>query len=407
MNEIRVSVWNVLRLVLVTGMVVLSALACDTGSGGGGGNSKKSSAANMTALEVTIGGTDYPANIDGATATVVLSEGAGVPDSVTVKAVTLSAKATGLKNGDTITLDGGRATVTITAEDGATTTDYTLVVTHRIVLNSVLKTDAANHRRYTYVLFTVASGAQTDLGRYKLALTEASEDTPTAEAMTAGAGVSRGIGATEKRVLLAYTLTSNIGGVVETGSSYLNKVVKHDEVVDGTHLDVDGFLLSPGTEYAVYGLKSGGSTVVKLGQLSTDAFDAAETLTIDDTVLDPSLTGEYPIHADDTVAVFPISMVVHVGLHTHELAYSESLFVSHTFNGGALVGVTVSQNTAVLVHSSFVDGDQPLVGIGGGTKITNWMVIVPTSSVTSESSVSFRNPVSPGHPYYTMTFTTD
>ena len=35
MNEIRVSVWNVLRLVLVTGMVVLSALACDTGSGGG------------------------------------------------------------------------------------------------------------------------------------------------------------------------------------------------------------------------------------------------------------------------------------------------------------------------------------------------------------------------------------
>ena len=35
MNEIRVSVWNVLRLVLVTGMVVLSALACGTGSGGG------------------------------------------------------------------------------------------------------------------------------------------------------------------------------------------------------------------------------------------------------------------------------------------------------------------------------------------------------------------------------------
>ena len=38
MNEIRVSVWNVLRLVLVTGMVVMTALACDTGSGGGGGN---------------------------------------------------------------------------------------------------------------------------------------------------------------------------------------------------------------------------------------------------------------------------------------------------------------------------------------------------------------------------------
>ena len=49
MNEIRVSVWNVLRLVLVTGMVVLSALACDTGSGGGSnGDTSKVDLANYS-----------------------------------------------------------------------------------------------------------------------------------------------------------------------------------------------------------------------------------------------------------------------------------------------------------------------------------------------------------------------
>ncbi len=112
------------RLFLV-GMALGLVLA---GCGGGSEEPVKSDKTAITALTLTIG-TDYEINFGtDKTAKVRLPEGTTMPTSAIVKSVTLSAGASGLDKDQVLPITEGSVTVTITAEDGTTTQDYTVTV---------------------------------------------------------------------------------------------------------------------------------------------------------------------------------------------------------------------------------------------------------------------------------------
>ncbi len=112
------------RLILV-GMALSLVLA-----GCGDTDAPKSTETAITALVLTIGTVDETITFgaDG-TASVELPVDASIPSTATVKSVTLSAGASGLDKDQKLTLTDGSVTVTITAEDGTTTKDYTVTVT--------------------------------------------------------------------------------------------------------------------------------------------------------------------------------------------------------------------------------------------------------------------------------------
>ena len=113
------------RLFLI-GMALSLVLA-----GCGDPGTPKSTEAAITALTLTIGGVGYPITFTGGTDNVELPVGASIPDTVTVKSVTLSAGASGLKSGGTVKVDttNAVANITITAENGTTTKKYTVTFT--------------------------------------------------------------------------------------------------------------------------------------------------------------------------------------------------------------------------------------------------------------------------------------
>ena len=291
MNEIRVSIWNVLRPVLVTGMVVLSALACDTGSGGG--NSKKSSEAKMTALTVTVGDADYTAHISGDTATVTLPGGTAIPGSVTVKSVTLSAKATGLAANDRLTLTDGRATVTITAEDGATVA-YTIVIQALTVTAVEVSKRAATDVRDSYGLFSIT--ANEDVADYYLAVKETGEPTPTTQEMT-DHGLKRDLSSTAITVLIAQRMDApmitfakayfddptqkNLGDGMtghfqsDEQASFFDGDDSNSPYVEAPNPWIEGSVLQPETGYTLYGMGDG--AVQALLAFTTDASPASWT----------------------------------------------------------------------------------------------------------------------------------
>ena len=230
--------------------------------GGGGGNSKKSSEAKMTALTVTVGDVDYTAHISGDTATVTLPSGTAIPGSVTVKSVTLSAKATGVKSGDTITLTDGQGGITITAEDG-TTGKYTLTVRQSVAAQVLPKgTDEYRAHAQGFVLSAVEEKD------YRLALKEAGAAPGASELRHSSATLVRTLGPTAIKVIMSFTMDTNFfdAGTDWTSAEYTagTKAVKNEKVTP--------VLLQPGTDYSLYAVEEdGGGDVHKLLDFTTDA----------------------------------------------------------------------------------------------------------------------------------------
>ena len=113
----------------------------------------ESSEVSITALTLDIGGTDYVIDFGaGTSAKVVLPAGTSIPDIATVTSVTLSTGASGLAQGGSVSIgNNGEASITITAEDGTTTGEYTVTV-------SIAKADL-NALTLTYAEVTTTEGA--------------------------------------------------------------------------------------------------------------------------------------------------------------------------------------------------------------------------------------------------------
>ncbi len=77
-------------------------------------------------------------------------------------------------------------------------------------------------KRYSHALFSINSIDGSDMGRHKLALKLNTDPAPTATDMKNGAGVYRIINGTQKRVFLAYPLSSSIGSMLATDRKYVS-----------------------------------------------------------------------------------------------------------------------------------------------------------------------------------------
>ena len=290
-------------------------------------------------------------------------------------------------------------TVTARGTDGYAGTvsaDITITVgtlSTNIEISTVSKANPTEDKRYHYVAFTIQADGTTSMGRHKFALSLKTNPVPTVQEMNDGDGVYRIVNPTEKKVLLSYTLGSEISNLM-ADADYLGKMVQHGEPIGGTAADVDGYLLIPGTEYSLYALKDEGSSVEKLHDFTTDTFDTASTFTGEGKHLDTAVFGgEYMIDLDDPVFVFPISFIPlsDGGFYTYMLKKetSNQAFFVFSFNNGKFVegSPIVTSDSVVLVPSQSVTGGKPQVPMGGNKDIAMWYLPFPMNLV--ETGVIF------------------
>ena len=276
----------------------------------------------VTSLSVEFGGSDYPAVIEGTTATLALP--GIVPSAIAVKGVLLTG-ATGLQadTGTTISLNDGIGEIPISA-NGITIT-YTLTVTNDFTVESIAKLAPDKDRRFHYTLFTISTGNVEFQGRYKLALKPGSSQEPGVQEMTDGTGLWRRIGETAKRILLPYHIDSGIKAFTEAN---LGQRRLHGGAVAETSdtYDINQYLLRPGTSYTLYALKEGGQRVLAVANLSTDVFDNTAEWPIEAKAFghDAALTGTYSYDAQDPVFVMPVIHRVSGYLETFNYAPSSS-----------------------------------------------------------------------------------
>ena len=84
--------------------------------------------------------------------------------------------------------------IVITAKNGTKVT-YTITV-GKIIVMEIEKLNPTNDRRYHYTAFTIQSSSNTELGRYKFGLQEASAAVPTVQELLDGDGIYRKVSAT-------------------------------------------------------------------------------------------------------------------------------------------------------------------------------------------------------------------
>ena len=200
-------------------------------------------------------------------------------------------------------------TVTATGTEnptGSVTAAITIAVglSKNIVVTETAKMNPEKDRRYHYVVFSVKADGTTSMGRHKFALQPNTETAPTVQEMNDGAGVYRIVNHIEKKAILSYSLSSGIRSVA-TNTSYLGSAIKNGDTVDGQVVDVDSYLLTPGTSYTLYALKDGGSSVETVHSFTTDVFvQDAISLTSGD-INDPAMGGEYSYDMSDGILVLP------------------------------------------------------------------------------------------------------
>ncbi len=291
-------------------------------------------------------------------------------------------------------------TVTATGTDGyagAVSADITITVgtlSTNIEISTVAKANPAEDKRYHYVAFTLQADGTSSMGRHKFALNFKTDPAPTIQEMNDGNGVYRIVNHIEKKVLLSYTLGSGISDLM-TNTNYLGNMVQHGDQIGGTAADVDGYLLSPGTEYTLYALKDGGSRVEKLHDFTTDTFDTASTFTGEDAFLDTAVFGgEYMIDLDDAVFVFPISFIPRsTGYQSHEVSVLNAIpFVSYSFHNAEKVDgtVTVRAEKVVLVPSQSVEGGKPQVSMGN-KNIVMWYLLASMNVIETGKILRYRD----------------
>ena len=322
---------------------MLFAVSC-----GNGNEPTKSNKTEISALTVSVNSNDYVISFDADnTAVLIIPAAETVPGKVQVSAVSLSDGATGLAMGEELSITEGKAAMTITAEDGSTQGEYTLTIMAQIV-EEMTKTQAMD-RRYHYTAFTVQSKSGANPGRFKFGLKAVTEEAPSASELTDGAGIYRKVTGIASRNILAYTLDSGIGAYVSS-SEVQNEVVLHGN----NGADVDQYLLAPGKEYALYAMKDGSGTVLKLAVFSTDAFDANSSPFEDGEISDrPLMEGQYVYDSQDAVFLMPYFFAIdELNISVHTLG--EKQLASFTPDSLALEADTTE--ISVLVPSQMTDG---------------------------------------------------
>ncbi len=265
-----------------------------------------------------------------------------------------------MAQGDILPVSNGQISITVTAEDGTTSVDYTITLSAAFQVASIPKSNDDTQRRFHYVLFNISSLDSANDGRYKLALKAQGTAAPTVQEITDGVGVWRRLKAQTKRVMLSYTIDSNIKTFTE---SNLGKTRLHGGGVegasDGSTYNIDSMFLRPGLSYTLYAFKEGGSSVLALEDFSTDVFDANATWPIpQDTFHDTVFSGEFTYSADDPVFIFPIAFL---GYNiTYDVTGSNKISVFRlAFHTGKLT-LSVGKKETFLVPSEGTDGTRYL-----------------------------------------------
>ena len=344
---------------------------------GNGNDLPENSEAEISALTVSVNGNDYDISFDADnTAVLIIPAAETVPGKVKVAAVSLSDGAAGVAMGEELTITEGEAAITITAEDGSTQEKYTLTIMAQIVeeMSQTLPMD----RRYHYVAFTVQSQSGANLGRFKLGLKAVSEEAPTTSELADGAGIYRKVTGLTSRNILAYTLDSGIGTYVSS-DEVQNEVVLHGN----SGADVDQYLLVPGEEYALYAVKDGSNTVLKLATFSTDAFDANSSPFEDGKISDAAiLEGQYAYDSQDTVFLMPYFFAIdklNISVHT----LGEKQIASFSTLDSLALGAETTE-ISVLVPSQMTDETNSYRTIGG-KKIAGFFVCISQENLVTYS----------------------
>ena len=194
-----------------------------------------------------------------------------------------------------------------------------------------------------------------------------------------------------KKVILSYTLDSGISDLM-TDADYSGKLVKHGEPIGATTADVDRYLLNPGTEYSLYALKDGDSSVEELYDFTTDTFDTASTFTGENKHLDTAISGgDYMIDSDDAVFVFPLSLIPSSGsVSSYAIAADGIINVSFLFVGGiSSNNFAIESERMILVPSQSISGGNPQVSMSNADIIT-WYLLVPMNLVEVGEKIDFK-----------------
>ncbi len=288
-------------------------------------------------------------------------------------------------------------TVTARGTDGYAGTvsaDITITVGTlgtNIEVSTVAKANPTEDKRYHYVAFTIQADGTTSMGRHKFALSLKTNPVPTVQEMNDGDGVYRIVNPTEKKVLLSYTLGSGISDLM-TNTNYSGKMVQHGDQIGGTAANIDDYLLIPGTEYTLYALKDGDSSVENLYDFTTDTFDTASTFTGENKHLDTAVFGgEYMIDPDDAVFVFPVSLIPSSGsVSSYAIAVDGIINVSFLFVGGIFGNhYSIFSERMILVPSQSIFGGNPQVSMSNADIIT-WYLLVPMNLVEAGEKIDFK-----------------
>ena len=295
----------------------------------------------------------------------------GTPTDTYVAEAVYTVTATGMENST------GSVTAAITIAVG---------LSKNIVVTETAKMDPEKDRRYHYVVFSVKADGTTSMGRHKFALQPNTETAPTVQEMNEGAGVYRIVNNIEKKAILSYSLSSGIRAVA-TNTNYLGNAVKNGDTVDGQVVDVDSYLLTPGTSYTLYALKDGGSSVETVHSFTTDVFVPDAIPLTSGYINDPAMGGEYSYNMSDEIFVLPVSVYVYADTETYSIG-KENYFARATFRSGgsAVSPPQVTSIAAILTPSHFSDSTHHYLSING-KHIFGFFVILPSSEIVYDDDI--------------------
>ena len=285
-------------------------------------------------------------------------------------------------------------TVTATGTEnstGSVTAAITIAVglSKNIVVTETAKMDPEKDRRYQYVVFTVKADGTTSMGRHKFALKLNTDTAPTVQEMNEGAGVYRIVNDTEKKAILSYSLSSKIRALA-TNSNYLGSAVKNGDSVDGQVVDVDSYLLTPGTSYTLYALKDGDSSVETVHSFTTDVFVPNAIPLTSGYINDPAMGGEYSYDMSDGILVLPFSLF-NADSETYDMT-KETSFARVTIVSGSSFwsAPQVTSRVAILTPSHFSDSTHHYLSING-KHIFGFFIVIPSSEIDYDTGVHFQD----------------
>ena len=261
-------------------------------------------------------------------------------------------------------------------------------LSRNIVVTETAKANSEKDRRYHYVVFSVKADGTTSMGRHKFALKLNTDTAPTAQEMNEGAGVYRIVNNIEKKAILSYSLSSGIRAVA-TSTNYLGTAVKNGDTVGGEEINVDSYLLTPGTSYTLYTLKDEGSSVKTAHSFTTDVFVSDAIPLTSGYINDPAMGGEYSYDMSDEILVLPFS-VFYAGTESYDVRTGVTLIRASFTSWIADSSPQLINTVIVLTPSHFSDSTHHYLSING-KHIIGYFVIIPSSEIVYETDIYIKD----------------